>query len=111
MHAWVEQKLKALGAQKLRRKLDLPRGIDLTSNDTLSLKDAPQLLQTAHEAGQSFGVGSGGSRLLRGNHSVHAQVEETCATMMGLESTLLVTSGWHAVMAFTSAFVKKDDVS
>ena len=29
---------------------------------------------------------------------------------MGLESTLLVTSGWHAVMAFTSAFVKKDDV-
>ena len=69
MHAWVEEKLqKALEAQKLRRKLDLPQGVDLTSNDTLSLKNAPQLLQSAQQAGESFGVGSGGSRLLRGNH-------------------------------------------
>ena len=44
MHAWVEEKLKKLEAQKLRRKLDLPQGVDLTSNDTLSLKNAPQLL-------------------------------------------------------------------
>ena len=110
MHTWVEKKLQSLEQQKLRRKLDLPQGVDFTSNDTLSLKSEPSLLKAAHEAGQSFGVGSGGSRLLRGNHSVHAQVEATCATMMGLESTLLVTSGWHAVMAFTSAFVKKDDV-
>ena len=28
MHTWVEKKLKALDAQKLRRKLDLPQGID-----------------------------------------------------------------------------------
>ena len=68
MHAWVEQKLKALGAQKLRRQLDLPRGIDLTSNDTLSLKDAPQLLQAAHEAveGAEFGAGGREADLARG---------------------------------------------
>ena len=110
MHAWVEQKLKALEKQKLRRLLDLPQGIDLTSNDTLSLKNDTRLLQAAHEAGQTFGVGSGGSRLLRGNHNVHEQVEKQCAQLMGLESTLLLTSGWHAVMAFTSAFVNKNDV-
>ena len=110
MHAWVEKKLQALDAQKLRRKLDLPQGIDLTSNDTLSLKNDERLLQAAQKAGHSFGVGSGGSRLLRGNHHVHSQVEKQCAHMMGLESTLLLTSGWHAVMAFTSAFIKKEDV-
>ena len=109
-HAWVEEKLKALEAQKLRRQLDLPRGIDLTSNDTLSLKETPQLLNASLEAGHTYGVGSGGSRLLRGNHEVHEHVEKICAQATGLEATLLVTSGWHAVMAFTSAFVKKDDV-
>ena len=110
MHAWVEEKLKALEAQKLRRQLDLPRGIDLTSNDTLSLKETPQLLNASLEAGAHLWCGQWGSRLLRGNHEVHEHVEKICAQATGLEATLLVTSGWHAVMAFTSAFVKKDDV-
>ncbi len=64
--------LQRLSAEGKARSLRMPAGIDFSSNDYLGLAGSSRLSHAIADAlVRGVPVGSGGSRLLRGNHCEH----------------------------------------
>jgi len=78
-----EAALHDLADQSRLRTLNLPSGIDFTSNDYLGLATSPRFARvlTAALAGGTA-VGAGGSRLLRGNAPEHEELEAAAAALL-----------------------------
>src|SRR4030081_1829607 len=95
----LSEGLRAIAARGLRRTLRPPAGIDLCSNDYLGLSDHPHLKQRMADAVMAEGVGSTGSRLLRGERSGFARVEQMFARFKGTERSLYFSSGYLANLA------------
>jgi 8-amino-7-oxononanoate synthase len=55
-------------------------------------------------------IGSGGSRLLRGNHPEHQMLEEEAARFFGSEAALFFANGYSANSALLSTLPQSDDV-
>jgi 8-amino-7-oxononanoate synthase len=92
------------------RELTLPRGIDFSSNDYLGLSRHPALREAVMEAIDEDGmVGAGGSRLLRGHHPAHAQLEEVAAEFFQSEKALFFGSGFLANFALFNTFLERHD--
>lgn len=96
-------KLKAAGQfRTLKRQEDM--GVDFTSNDYLGI----QRQFEAYPFTVSMG-GSGGSRLLKGNHSIHETVEAFSADWFKAEAALLFNSGYDANLAVLSTLPERRD--
>jgi 8-amino-7-oxononanoate synthase len=106
----VAERLRAIDAQGLRRTLRPPAGIDLCSNDYLGLAGHPLLKQRLADAVMAEGVGSTGSRLLRGERSGFARVEESFARFKGTERSLYFSSGYLANLAVLTTFPEAGDL-
>lgn len=93
----LESGLAHLSAVGRRRSL-LPRaGLDFSSNDYLGLAASARLSDAVVAAvGRGVPVGSGGSRLLRGNCDEHALLEDEAAQFFGAESALFMSTGYSA---------------
>ena len=89
--------LAALAHDSRRRSLAPRAGRDFASNDYLGLADS-EALRTALAAGIERGLpaGSGGSRLLRGNHAEHEALEAHAARHYGSEAALFFPTGFAA---------------
>jgi 8-amino-7-oxononanoate synthase len=109
-HADGEQELAALEARGLRRRLRLPQGIDLVSNDYLGLADDARLVERMREALPLVGAGPGGSRLLRGQHACFDAIEQRLARFCGSEAALLFSSGYSANLGLLTTLVGRDDL-
>lgn len=85
--------------------------MDFTSNDYLGLANASRL-KGAISAAIERGVpaGSGGSRLLRGNHPEHEALEAEAAAVFGVESVVYFGSGFAANVALFSSLPQRDDL-
>lgn len=94
----------------LRRTLRAPRGIDLSSNDYLGLATHPCLKERMAAAVQELGVGSTGSRLLRGQRDCFEAVEHRFAAFKGAERALYFSSGYLANLAVLTALCEAGDV-
>lgn len=93
------------------RALSPAKGIDFTSNDYLGFKSHPVLRETAIAAlNAGLDIGSGGARLLRGNHTAHEQLEQNAATFFGCERTLFFATGFSANHALMTTLPSKDDI-
>ncbi len=93
------------------RTLSPARGIDFTSNDYLGFKSHPVLRETAITAlSAGLDIGSGGSRLLRGNHPAHEQLELSAAAFFGCEQTLFFATGFSANHALMTVLPAPHDV-
>lgn len=94
------------------RSLNLPRGVDFTSNDYLGLSTHPALRQAivdALDAGAA--AGAAGSRLLRGHHPEHLALEDFAAKFFGAERALYFSTGFLANLAlFTTLPHRRDAV-
>lgn len=105
-----EKQLDALQQKNRYRFLNLPRGIDLTSNDYLGFKDHPALKDAAAEAIESgIALGSGGSRLLRGHSEAHESLEAHAATFFGTEAALFFPTGYQANNAIFGCLPSRHD--
>ncbi len=84
------------------RKLSLPRpgSVDFTSNDYLGL---------ARWEVSAKGKGSTGSRLLSGQHALHAELEAWCADFFRGEAALLFNSGYLANLGILGALPRRGD--
>ena len=96
--------------EELLRTLELPAGIDFTSNDYLGFCADSRLRDSVAKAIQEFGTGAGASRLLRGNHPVHVETEKALAEFCGREAALLFSSGFAANLGLFGALAGDGDV-
>lgn len=102
------KKLEQLKAHARHRSLLLPRGIDVSSNDYLGLREHPSLRSAALEAIETgIGLGSGGSRLLRGNHLEHEALEAFAAEHYGSEKALYMANGFQANYALFTTLLDR----
>ena len=103
--------LAGLGETARLRSLAAREGVDFASNDYLALANAPRLKQAVSAAlARSVPVGSGGSRLLRGNHPEHEALEAEAAAFFGAESALWFATGYTANSALLSTLPQRGDV-
>ena len=106
----LRERLAAIDAEGLRRSLRAPSGIDLSSNDYLGLAKHPLLKQRMAEAVMAEGVGSTGSRLLRGERAAFTRVEQNFASFKGAARSLYFSSGYLANLAVLTTFPESGDV-
>ena len=103
--------LAHLADQHRARRLQPRRGVDFASNDYLALASAPRLRDAVAAAlAEGVAVGSGGSRLLRGNSEEHEALEAEAAAFFGTEAALFFASGFAANAALFATLPQRGDL-
>ena len=95
-----------------RRRHLAPRlGFDFASNDYLGLAQSDELARAVVAAiERGVAVGAGGSRLLRGNHPEHEQLEADAAGFFGTQSALYFPTGFTANSALFATLPQRGDI-
>ena len=103
--------LAQLAAQDRLRTLVPRRGVDVSSNDYLALAVSPRLARAVAQAVErGVPVGSGGSRLLRGNHEEHEALEAEAAAFFGSEAALFFSSGYTGNATLFATLPQRGDL-
>ena len=103
--------LAGLGEKARLRSLSPRRGIDFASNDYLAMSSSPRLASAVQDAiARGVPLGSGGSRLLRGNDPEHELLEDEAARFFGSEAALFFSSGYAANVALLSTLPQRGDL-
>lgn len=109
--AIFEEQLAALAAAGRLRRLAPRAGRDFSSNDYLGLAGDAEIARAVAEAiARGVPVGSGGSRLLRGNAPEHEALEEKAARFFGSEAALFFANGFAANMALFATLPQTGDL-
>ncbi len=90
-------------------KLSGQRVLNLCSNNYLGLSSHPQVKEAAVRAIREWGCGSGASRLVCGNFSLHEALEGRLASLKSTEAALIYTSGYTANIGIIPALVSQGD--
>jgi glycine C-acetyltransferase/8-amino-7-oxononanoate synthase len=98
------------GPQGPRVLLDGKPVLLLCSNNYLGLADHPRVREAAAEAAMRYGAGSGASRLVSGNMTIHRRLEEQLAAFKGSDACLLFGSGYLANAGVVSTLAREGDV-
>lgn len=114
------QKIKDAGLyRKLRRVeadqdatllLDGREVINFSSNNYLGIANHPALATAAKAAIDRYGCGSGASRLISGNMTLHEELETKLAKFKGCEAALVFNSGFQANTGILATLVGDGDV-
>ncbi|MDF0488214.1 8-amino-7-oxononanoate synthase [Sphingomonas sp. H39-1-10] len=103
--------LADLAARDRLRGLFPRSGVDFSSNDYLGLATSDRLRGAVMEAlARGVAVGSGGSRLLRGNDPEHDALEAEAAAFFGSEAALYFSSGYAANAALLGTLPQRGDL-
>jgi len=98
------------GPQGPRVLLDGKPVLLLCSNNYLGLADHPRVREAAAEAAMRYGAGSGASRLISGNMTIHRRLEEQLGQFKRSEAVLLFGSGYLANAGVVSTLAREGDV-
>jgi 8-amino-7-oxononanoate synthase len=109
--AALRDDLRRLAASDRLRMLRPRTGIDFSSNDYLGLGRSTMLAKAVTDAvARGVAVGSGGSRLLRGNDPEHEALEAEAAAFFRSESALYLATGYAANAALLATLPQRDDL-
>jgi 8-amino-7-oxononanoate synthase len=106
----VVRRLRAIRDDLLQRTLLPPAGLDFSSNDYLGLARDPRLEEAMVQAIRRDGVGSTGSRLLRGDREAFDDVERRFAGFKQTGRALYFSSGYLANLAILTTLPERGDV-
>ncbi len=119
---FVESELERLKETGLYRKLRRVHGdqgstlvldgrevINFSSNNYLGLANHPALGEAAKAAIDRYGCGSGASRLISGNMTLHEELESKIAEFKGTEAALVFNSGFQLNTGVVSTLVGEGD--
>src|ERR1700750_2579801 len=122
LDAFAQAKLDALEGRGLRRALAQTlredgiwverngrRLLSFSCNDYLNLTQHPAVKRAAIAAIEHYGVGSGASRLLTGNHPLYAELESRLAHLKGTEDAVVFGSGYLANSGIIPALIGRRD--
>ncbi len=105
------QDLLGLEQTNRLRRLQPKAGADFASNDYLGLAGSARLGRAVQDAvARGVPVGSGGSRLLRGNDPEHEALEAEAAAFFGCEAALYLSTGYAANAALLSTLPQRGDL-
>jgi 8-amino-7-oxononanoate synthase len=120
---WLLGRLAEIEAQNLKRRLrtiESAQGpvvtmagrpiVNFSSNDYLGLAADPRVIAAAVDATERYGAGAGSARLICGNQSPHAALEEALARFKGTEAALAFSTGYAAAVGTIPALVGQNDV-
>jgi 8-amino-7-oxononanoate synthase len=103
--------LRALAERSRLRSLAPIAGIDFASNDYLALAASPRLRDAITQAAtRGVPAGSGGSRLLRGNHPEIDALEAEAAAFFRAEAALFFANGYLANLALFATLPQRGDL-
>ena len=103
--------LAALEKRGRLRRLMPRAGRDFASNDYLGLASDPIIAQAVADAvARGVPVGSGGSRLLRGNAPEHEGLEAKAADFFKTQAALFMANGFAANLALFSTLPQRGDL-
>lgn len=113
------EELKEKGLYKQIRTLEGPQGawvqiggkkvLNFCSNNYLGFAADEKIREAAKDAIDRFGVGPGAVRTIAGTMTIHEELEQELARFKGVESTLVVQSGFSANLCAIPALVGKGD--
>jgi 8-amino-7-oxononanoate synthase len=107
----IRAELADLESRGQLRDLQMPHGIDFSSNDYLGLAIDPRMKQAVLEGvNSSARVASTGSRLLSGHDDAWTILENDFAQWIGVEAALYFSSGYAANLGLLSAILRPEDV-
>jgi glycine C-acetyltransferase len=84
--------------------------INFSSNNYLGLANHPVLREAAKVAIDRYGCGSGASRLISGNMTLHEELESKIAQLKETEAALVFNSGFQANTGIIPVLVGEGDV-
>src|SRR5258706_13174992 len=113
------QKIKDAGLYRKLRRVEAEQGptlllggrevINFSSNNYLGIANHPALATAAKEAIDRYGCGSGASRLISGNMTLHEELENRLAEFKGTEAALVFNSGFQANTGILSTLTGETD--
>lgn len=83
----------------------------LGSNNYLGLSSHPEVKAAALAAGEYYGTGCAGSRLLNGTLDIHARLERKIAAFMRREDALVFSTGYQVNVGVLSCLLGRHDVA
>jgi glycine C-acetyltransferase len=83
--------------------------IILSSNNYLGLCSEPSVVEAGVEGLKFFGAGTGSVRFICGTFTVHRDLEQAIADLVGTEASLSYVSAWNANEGLTATIVEQDD--
>ena len=120
---FISAELKALQDAGLYRRLRRVEGdqdstltldgrevINFSSNNYLGIANHPALAAAAKAAIDRYGCGSGASRLISGNMTLHEELEAKLAQFKNTEAALVFNSGFQANIGILSTLAGEGDV-
>jgi 8-amino-7-oxononanoate synthase len=119
---FIESELERLKETGLYRKLRRVEGdqgptllldgrevINFSSNNYLGIANHPALAEAAKVAIDQYGCGTGASRLISGNMTLHEELERKIAEFKGTEAALVFNSGFQVNSGVISTLVGEGD--
>lgn len=84
--------------------------VNFSSNDYLGLSSHPELIKRSNEYASKYGVGSGASRLVTGNFSIHSDLETKLAETLNSKAAILFNSGFQANTSILPAVADRNSL-
>jgi 8-amino-7-oxononanoate synthase len=96
-------------SQGTRIRINGKEYLNFSSNDYLGLANNSFLIEAAQKTLGTFGVGAGASRLICGGSVLHNELERKIAEFKGVESALVLNTGYGANTGIISAIAGEGD--
>jgi glycine C-acetyltransferase len=81
----------------------------LSSNNYLGLCNDPVVVAAGEEGLEKFGAGTGSVRFICGTFTIHRDLEQAIADLVGTEASLSYVSAWNANEGLTATIVEPND--
>ena len=86
------------------------RLISISGTDYLNLSRYPTVIKAVVDAAERYGTGAGASRLVTGNHPLHAELEARLARLKATDAACVFGSGYLANTGIIPALAGSDDL-
>ncbi len=111
--------IREAGLEKAERLITSPQGatistvdgptLNFCANNYLGLANHPEVVAAAHDGLDGFGFGTASVRFICGTQSVHRQLEEEIAALLGTEDAILFASCFDANGALFEVLLGPED--